>query len=81
MPLRYKISRIGPTRFRASPAEELPSWEFDIPDWAVQDASEIISEADMRRPCNLTGEGGPDMSDVMINFILADDLGSSSMRS
>lgn len=86
MALRYRIQRISPTRFQATPMETLPSWQFDIPDWAGQDTAEIISEADITRPCGLGAvriedEKLPDMSDVTINFILADDLGSGSLRS
>jgi len=83
MPIRYRIRRASTTRFTVTPIDELPSWEFTLPEWSAQDALEILAEADITRPCGLGNTLGlTDMTDVGVSYILNDsNQGTGSVRS
>ena len=92
MPIRYLISRLPVaaqdglgSRFLVTPMCVLPSWEFELPAPDAWDEVEIVSQADMTRPCPMeessTAPPAADLSDAPLSYTLEDDLGARSLRS
>jgi len=79
VPLKYVITALGNGKFRCAPEEPLPAWEFELGEPDCHDESEVLYEADVRRP--MQARDGTDLSDVLILYRVVGDFGSGSVRS